>query len=179
MKNLIRLSSDVLASIHGQLDRITLNQTQSERRFERLESCIEKLWNQGDHGFRTSARGYHNAPTQHPRQYFDGIPHHDATGPTIPSTEETSAAGTQRRFEVLRDRLNKVHLPESLRVFDTKAGINKDCQPALQVVSKCARYTETALKWFNKVVTEGDGHITEDDLESLFTILHAEINSPR
>ena len=58
----------------------------------------------------------------------------------------------QRGYEIIKDSLNKVKLPEDLHVFDSKSGISRDCQQNLTTISKCARYTETALKQLSVMV---------------------------
>lgn len=59
---------------------------------------------------------------------------------------EVNAAEIQRDCEVIKDSLQRVRLPNSVRVFDSKSGIKKECQATLAVVSKCACYSETAIK---------------------------------
>ena len=86
------------------------------------------------------------------------------------------AAEIQRDFEIIRDSLQRVRLPNNLRVFDSKSGIKKDCQPTLYVISRCARYTETAIKQLSVILNaqESGQHITSDQLRTLFTVLQAQ-----
>jgi hypothetical protein len=100
-------------------------------------------------------------------------------GPTDPDTSGDSVgpsttAEVQRAYEIVKNSLNGVQLPQSLHVYDSKTGISKECQPSLNILSKCARYTETALKQLNQIVLK-DKYDGDDDLKYLFTILQAEI----
>ena len=104
----------------------------------------------------------------------------DALSPvdTSPTGESISTAELQRSYDIIKDSLIKVSLPEDLRVYDAKTGISKDCQGTLAVLSKCSRYTETALKQLSvtvESVENRDGRVNISDLKKLFTILHAEV----
>lgn len=88
-----------------------------------------------------------------------------------------NAAEVQRDFEVIKNSLQRVRLPNNVRVFDSKSGIKKDCQPTLSVVSKCARYSETAIKQLLVLIgdCEAGRVVNSDQLQTLFTILQAEV----
>jgi len=76
----------------------------------------------------------------------------------------------QRDFEVLKDCLQRVKLPQDCKLVDTisKQGIKKDDQSTLSVISKGARYVETALKWMS---TQDEQ--TPPNYSDLLTILMA------
>ena len=97
-------------------------------------------------------------------------------GAPSPVDSSTNAAGLQREYEILKDQLSKVKLPNELKVYDTSRGIKQNCQTALSVLSKSARYTETALKQLAVINSKGIQHMTEQDFDNLCTILHAEVN---
>ena len=100
-------------------------------------------------------------------------------GPTV-----NSAADLQREFEIIKDSFARTRLPTELRVFDSKQGIKADCQSTLNILSRSARFTETALKWFQQNTgadrRPGPGTeatvLNEDQLGQLYVILAAQIN---
>ena len=83
------------------------------------------------------------------------------------------AADIQRDYERLRDSLNRTPVPEGLKVYDNSIGIKKEDTYALKILSKCARYTETALKIVSSITAEDIPHGNSD---CIFTCLAAEIN---
>lgn len=52
----------------------------------------------------------------------------------------------QEKFNVIKSSVEKVILPTHLKLHDSRSGIKRDDQPVLNVVGKCGRYIETALK---------------------------------
>ena len=103
-----------------------------------------------------------------------------STQPTIvgPSSTETStAADIQKDYERVRDSLNRTPVPDGFRVHDSAVGIKQENKQALKILSKCARYSETALKIVNGVtVIDNQVRISEGELNCLFTCLAAQIN---
>ena len=73
-------------------------------------------------------------------------------------------------FEQIKDSLSYVHLPNTLKVFDNRQGIKQVDQLTLNILSKNARHTETALKWLASVWNDS-GVISTGEIERLFTIL--------
>ncbi|KAF0314446.1 hypothetical protein FJT64_015101 [Amphibalanus amphitrite] len=57
-----------------------------------------------------------------------------------------ASAYLQADFRAIRDSLSKVKLPQDLVVGDSRAGIGKADLARFQVIQKCARFQETALK---------------------------------
>lgn len=88
----------------------------------------------------------------------------------------TSSDSIQREYEILKNSLTRVRLPSELTVFDSKQGISKNCQTAVGVVSKCARYAECALKQLAVIQTKGTRNIEPEDFEALVSIHRAQID---
>ncbi|GFS18638.1 transposase [Elysia marginata] len=73
------------------------------------------------------------------------------------------------------------HMPPFLvfpRVNDSAVGIKIDSKPVLKVVSKSARFAETGLKIPGNLPQDPQGQysITENDIESLYTVFYAQVN---
>ena len=68
--------------------------------------------------------------------------------------------------------MDKVILPPTLKVHDSRSGTKKEDQQAVNVILKCSRYTETALKLMSK---PQDGSPPPLDIEQLLVCLIAEI----
>ena len=56
----------------------------------------------------------------------------------VTSTESTT--DIQREYECIKDSLNKIKLPNELKLLDNKSGIKREDQPHLAAVAKSARY---------------------------------------
>ena len=86
----------------------------------------------------------------------------------------------QKEYERVRDSLTRVQLPPSLKVHDSSTGIKQECKGALKVISKCARYSETAIKILETIPTPVDQcptlTIKREDLSNLFVVTAAQIN---
>ena len=107
-------------------------------------------------------------------------PHLDSPSPIQTSEAQTqgiNAAELQQDLEILKYSLQKVRLYASFRVFHSKAGIKKDCQSVLSIVSKCARYLETAVKQLSVMLSAHERDEISDlsQYQVLFIILQAEI----
>ena len=85
------------------------------------------------------------------------------------SAPTLNAAEIQREYDIIKDSLQKVRLPPNTRVYDSKAGIKKECQASLSIVSKCARYTETAIKQLGVILQEHDSG-RQPTLEHSFSV---------
>lgn len=77
----------------------------------------------------------------------------------------------QSEFLSLKDALQKIKLPADYLLNESKAGIRKEDQGTLNVLSKSARYSEVALKLLSTV--EADGN--DADIKQLVTIHAAHI----
>jgi hypothetical protein len=78
----------------------------------------------------------------------------------------------QREYECIKDSLNKIKLPNEIRLLESKTGIKRNDQPHLQSVTKGARYTETCLK----LISTFDTRVDKTDLQQLYNVLVAQIN---
>ncbi|MEW8544183.1 MAG: hypothetical protein AB2693_11675 [Candidatus Thiodiazotropha sp.] len=68
------------------------------------------------------------------------------------TTDLTEFKDIQEKFNVIKSSVDKVILPSQLKLHDSRAGIKREDQPVLNVVSKCGRYIETVLK----LISESD-----------------------
>lgn len=85
------------------------------------------------------------APTN-PRDYLD---HRGPVGTDLFHKETTDVdefSEIQEQFNGLKSSVEKVILPPHFKLHDSRTGIKREDQPVLNVVSKCGRYIETALK---------------------------------
>lgn len=81
----------------------------------------------------------------------------------------------QKDFESVKDKYSKHHLPQHLKVHDPAGGIKQDCKPALKILSKSARYTETALKILTDICPNQLSY-GNPEINDLFSVLAAQIN---
>lgn len=93
---------------------------------------------------------------------------------TDPLTVNTSdkASDIQREYECIKDSLNKVILPNELKLLEAKTGIKREDQPHLLALGKSARYSETCLK----LLSTFDDSANVQDLTQIYTVLVAHIN---
>ena len=91
-----------------------------------------------------------------------------------PGVNAATVSDVQRDFERIRDSLIRIPVPEGLKVHDNSAGISKDQKPALKILSKCARYSETALKVLQQVKSVNES--TDSELSCVYTCLAAQVN---
>ena len=87
-----------------------------------------------------------------------------------------AASDVQKEFESIRDSVAKITLPPWLKVHDTQTGIKQENKPALKILSKSARYTETGLKLLSTFQKSENNTfiLTEEDIGALYTTLPAE-----
>lgn len=81
----------------------------------------------------------------------DCVPPHQAKenpfGPENPLTAESPELDEiQEKFNAIKNSLDKVILPSSFRLHDSRTGIKREDQQTLNVISKCGRYVETLFK---------------------------------
>ena len=92
-----------------------------------------------------------------------------------PSNTDNTGTKTpdfQREYESIRDSLNRVRLPNSLKLLESKTGIKREDQSMFQSVSKSARYTETCLK----LLASFDEEVSANDMGQLYNVLAAHMN---
>ena len=63
--------------------------------------------------------------------------------------------------------LKRVKLPNDLKLNDSRQGVKRADQQKLNIVSKCARYSETMLKLLSSVQAES---VNPGDIQDLITI---------
>jgi signal transduction protein with GAF and PtsI domain len=78
----------------------------------------------------------------------------------------------QAEFAAIKDTLQKLKLPADLALHESKQGIKREDQQGLQVLAKCARFTETSIKLLSTIK---DNSITEDDIKQLCVIQVAQM----
>ncbi len=78
----------------------------------------------------------------------------------------------QQEFNIIKDSVQRVKLPTDLKVEDSRAGVPRNEQRRMNVISRCARYGETLLKILSRVKAES---VTEGDLEDLVTVVIAQL----
>ena len=76
----------------------------------------------------------------------------------------------QGQFQSIKDSLQRVRLPPELKLSEQRRGVRANDKAQFNCVTRSARYIETALK---VIATVGDGGPSQDDLNTLFTILRA------
>ena len=86
------------------------------------------------------------------------------------SAEPLEFSEIQEDFNSVKSSTDKVILPPSLKVHDSRSGIKKDDQQTLNVITKCSRYAEIALKLISRS-KEG----SPLDIEQLLVCLIAQI----
>ena len=92
----------------------------------------------------------------------------------VPPIPLKGPSEVQQEYERLELSLQHVSLPNDLKVYDTNQGSKADLNTAYLMLSKCARYTETALKQLGHLTTM----VTLDDKEEyskLYTIIGAQM----
>lgn len=127
-------------------------------RFDKLEECL----NTRD---QTGPRGGHEVPETELHQG-------SARGFSVQTADPTDRPekDLQGQVKSLKDALNSIVLPPELKLNDTRghSGIKKPDQDAAKIISKCASFTETALKLLG---TLSAGTVSEDQLGSLHILL--------
>ena len=83
-----------------------------------------------------------------------------------------ASENVQANYNIIKDSLAQVKLDTSVKLHDTKAGIRRNDQPLVNVISKSARYAETTLKLLS---LQRIDTVTEDTLNDLFTISYAQL----
>ena len=102
-------------------------------------------------------------------------------GPThsagLQADTNVAAAGAdfdlQGQFTSLRDSLTRVVLPADLKLNESRTGVRRDDQPLYNVISKSAKYVETAFKWLS--LQDPATGVSENSLAQLNLILKAHL----
>lgn len=78
----------------------------------------------------------------------------------------------QQEYTVIKDALQRIKLPNDLKVDDTRQGVQRKDQKRLNILSRCARYGETMLKLLSTIDAES---ISQGDINDLVTIATAQV----
>jgi hypothetical protein len=138
----------------SQLDRINENNTSVYERLKELEAKV----GQGEQG--ASAVDPHASvkkSVSDNRESYEN-PNTDSTDGA--SHIDRDLTNIQREFGVIKDALQRVKLPNDLKLEDSKQGIARNDKAKSYVISKCAQYTETSIKLLSTILngapSEGD-----------------------
>ncbi len=102
------------------------------------------------------------------------------TGPERQNFSPDPAGGSiatdvQGEYQSIKESLSRITLPPDLRVNDSRQGIRRGDQVLYNVVTKCARFTETALKSLSQT-SDCDNENCSGQHDQLVKILQAEIS---
>ena len=69
----------------------------------------------------------------------------------------------ERDYRRIREGCSKVQIPAELRIPDTRKGIKAENIPAYQVINKCGKINETALKlpWTQETTDEAQAELLQ------------------
>lgn len=100
-----------------------------------------------------------------------------------PTNQQASASRrnieTQRQFDSIKESLSRVSLPTQLKLNESTAGIKQEQKPTLKVITKSARFAETALRHLAHLTsTKQDDSscfvLNEEDMSIFYTIFSAQ-----
>lgn len=101
----------------------------------------------------------------------------------VPTNQQASASRrnieTQRQFDSIKESLSKVSLPTQLKLNESAAGIKQEQKPTLKVITKSARFAETALRHLaHLTATKQDDSscfvLNEEDMSIFYTIFSSQ-----
>jgi len=84
----------------------------------------------------------------------------------------TTYENIQQEFMVIKDTLQRVRLPNELKVNDTSSGVRREDQARAKVVSRCARYSETLVKLLASIQPDS---VSPGDLQDILTVCVAQV----
>ena len=161
-----------------QIDKITAVLEQLCSRIDRLESkstvTQENSTAESAHGCNQETSESHVLNPSPADQHAAAV-HDDVTGHVydVGATGEASdTSDIQAEFAAIKEALQKVKLPSDLGLHESKQGIRREDQQALQILSKSARYAEVTLKLLGTLSEET---FNTNDLKQLFSIQVAHI----
>ena len=76
----------------------------------------------------------------------------------------------QSEFVAIKDSVSKVKLPAEYKLNDNRFAVDKKDNIAYNILSKCARYSETTIKLLQEFPDVEEGSDTERSLEKLLTV---------
>lgn len=163
-------SSAILLDVQRELRQLSLNVTELHGRLDSLERTRDSVYSQVGSGdpdrehaaSRDSAFVYrpNSANTDSPYQASSyhtvgSGPNSGHVGPAsnrgdIAGVDIPDLNGIQEQFNSIKSSVEKVVLPPSLKLADSRSGVRKEDQQTLNVVSKSARYIETVIKLLSR-----------------------------
>ena len=177
-------SEDPLDKLTLKIDALGHSMSGLNLRLDRLEAKFGDRSGGDIRGTPSAhANAHRNAHTIHvdlPNQARGGNPSQDlgtggavGPGPNLGTaanvTDDLSAI--QEHFNSIKSSVERVVLPPNLKLHDARTGVKKEDQTTLNVLSRCGRYIETALKVLSQV-DEDSGSV---DLTPLVVTLLANI----
>ena len=90
----------------------------------------------------------------------------------ISSEAESHSSEVQSDFRQIRDRLNKVEIPQSHKLNADRTGVKREDQVKFNVLASCSKYSETLLKVVAAASQEGAD--SEQILNSVYTVALAQ-----
>ncbi len=80
----------------------------------------------------------------------------------------------QSEFGAIKEAVNRIKLPSDLRLNDSKQGIRREDQQALNVITRSARYVETTIKLLG-TLNPDTGKLSLDEYSDLYNVQLAHI----
>lgn len=140
--------------------------------FEKINERIDNLEKQEN---KSPAQDVNADPANNTSDHDRSNSDPTTTSPSV--TTSSTAADIQRDFERIKETLQRTPVPDNYKVRDSAVGIKQDCKQSLKILSKCARYSETAIKIIHQIpVTNNGPDVSEGALNCLFTCVAAQIN---
>lgn len=92
-----------------------------------------------------------------------GSAQHFATGRNI---------DVQGEFAAIKDALSRIKLPADLKLNESRQGVKRTDQQTLNVLTRCSRYNETAIKLISTIAPGSS--ISQETLDQLLVICRAQ-----
>jgi hypothetical protein len=86
----------------------------------------------------------------------------------IGQQSEVEVGNPQSEFYAIKDAVNKLKLPEDLRLNDSKRGIKRNDQATYQVLARSARFVETNFKLLS-TLSPGEP-LSQDEFQHLYKV---------
>ena len=169
------MDSEVVSKLNEAVERLSFGQVELSKKLESVADKTNRLLDQvGDKDYQE------HRDRRCPEDLL--LQQQRAFSPT--QEDPDCAAEVFREYEQVRDSLQRIKLPNELKLFDTQAGIKQECKGTLKVISKAGRFTETALRWV--IDSQAERYKADDrgenvllpsqKIQDLFAIFTAEMN---
>ena len=165
LEDKITTLTDIVTSLEAKFDALETRHTGGTNysgHSEQEEGIFGENRLQGDHSYANTGQTLGTRARPGPVTTF---------GP-VSTSSDIAEGSIQEEFQTIKDSLQKVKLPADQKLNDSRVGINRAEQPLYNVVSKCGRYIETAIKW---VGIQEPGKVSQEDLVTLHNILLANL----